>query len=105
MHGNGIKTQGGTKTRDFGAILGEVQESFEVHKQEGNPLGGIHFELTGQDVTECMGGAVAISSAGLADRYHTHCDPRLNAAQSIELAFLLAEALNLEAVDRAARAA
>ena len=105
MHGNTIKSTSGYKTRPFDAILGEVRKFMAIHRAEGTHAGGIHIEMTGQDVTECMGGAVAISSAALADRYHTHCDPRLNAAQSIELAFLLAEALNLEAVDRAARAA
>ncbi len=93
MHGNGIKTQGGTKTRDFGAILGEVQESFEVHKQEGNPLGGIHFELTGQDVTECIGGAANITAEQLDQNYETYCDPRLNYSQSLEMAFLISRML------------
>ena len=105
MHGNVIKASSGYKTRPFDRILGEVRGFFAVHRAEGTHAGGIHIEMTGQDVTECVGGAVAISSEGLADRYHTHCDPRLNAAQSIELAFLLAEMLNLEAVDRAQRAA
>jgi len=105
MHGNVIKAESGYKTRPFDRILNEVRGFFAVHRAEGTHAGGIHIEMTGQDVTECVGGAVAISDAGLADRYHTHCDPRLNAAQSIELAFLLAEALNLEAVDRAQRAA
>ena len=89
----------------FDRILGEVRGFFAVHRAEGTHAGGIHIEMTGQDVTECVGGAVAISDAALADRYHTHCDPRLNAAQSIELAFLLAEALKQEAADRAQRAA
>ena len=70
---------------------------FAVHRAEGTHAGGIHIEMTGQDVTECTGGAIAITNETLADRYHTHCDPRLNAAQSLELAFLLAEMLNLEA--------
>ncbi len=105
MHGNVIKAASGYKTRPFDRILNEVRGFFAVHRAEGTHAGGIHIEMTGQDVTECVGGAVAISSEGLADRYHTHCDPRLNAAQSIELAFLLAEMLNLEAVDRAQRAA
>ena len=72
---------------------------------EGTHAGGIHIEMTGQDVTECVGGAVAITEERLGDRYHTHCDPRLNAAQSIELAFLIADMLNEEAIDRAQRAA
>ena len=105
MHGNVIKAASGYKTRPFDRILNEVRGFFAVHRTEGTHAGGIHIEMTGQDVTECVGGAVAISSESLADRYHTHCDPRLNAAQSIELAFLLAEMLNLEAVDRAQRAA
>jgi len=105
MHGNVIKANSGYKTRPFDRILNEVRGFFAVHRAEGTHAGGIHIEMTGQDVTECVGGAVAISSEGLGDRYHTHCDPRLNAAQSIELAFLLAEMLNLEAVDRAQRAA
>ncbi len=105
MHGNVIKANNGYKTRPFDRILNEVRGFFAVHRAEGTHAGGIHIEMTGQDVTECVGGAVAISHEALADRYHTHCDPRLNAAQSIELAFLLAEMLNLEAVERAQRAA
>jgi 3-deoxy-7-phosphoheptulonate synthase len=105
MHGNVIKAASGYKTRPFDRILNEVRGFFAVHRAEGTHAGGIHIEMTGQDVTECVGGAVAISDEALADRYHTHCDPRLNAAQSIELAFMLAEMLNLEAVDRAQRAA
>jgi len=73
-----------------------VRGFFAVHRAEGTHAGGIHVEMTGQDVTECIGGAVAITDSELGDRYHTHCDPRLNAAQSLELAFLLAEMLNLE---------
>ena len=105
MHGNVIKASSGYKTRPFDRILSEVRGFFAVHRAEGTHAGGIHIEMTGQDVTECVGGAVAISSEGLADRYHTHCDPRLNAAQSLELAFLLADMLNQEAANRAARAA
>nr|WP_211371592.1 3-deoxy-7-phosphoheptulonate synthase class II [Altericroceibacterium indicum] len=97
MHGNVIKSDSGYKTRPFDRILAEVEGFFQVHRAEGTHAGGIHIEMTGQDVTECTGGAVAITDAGLADRYHTHCDPRLNAAQSLELAFMLAERLNLEA--------
>ena len=95
MHGNVIKA-GNYKTRPFDRILNEVRGFFAVHRAEGTHAGGIHIEMTGQDVTECTGGAVAITPEGLGDRYHTHCDPRLNAAQSIELAFLLAEAINEE---------
>lgn len=105
MHGNVIKTNTGYKTRPFDRILGEVRGFFAVHRAEGTHAGGIHIEMTGQDVTECTGGAIAITNEGLADRYHTHCDPRLNAAQSIELAFLLADMLNLEATDRTRQAA
>jgi 3-deoxy-7-phosphoheptulonate synthase len=93
MHGNTIKASSGYKTRDFAQILGEVKEFFQVHAAEGTYAGGIHIEMTGQNVTECIGGARPISEAGLADRYHTHCDPRLNADQSLELAFLIAETL------------
>ncbi len=96
MHGNVIKADSGYKTRPFERILAEVRGFFAVHRAEGTHAGGIHLEMTGQDVTECTGGAVAITDEGLNDRYHTHCDPRLNAAQSLELAFLLAEMLNLE---------
>ena len=96
MHGNVIKTDTGYKTRPFERILAEVRGFFAVHRAEGTHAGGIHVEMTGQDVTECTGGLVDITNADLADRYHTHCDPRLNGAQSIELAFLLAEMLNLE---------
>jgi len=105
MHGNVIKADSGYKTRPFDRILTEVKSFFAVHRAEGTHAGGIHIEMTGQDVTECVGGAVAITDEGLADRYHTHCDPRLNAAQSLELAFLLAEMLNLEATQRRADAA
>ncbi len=100
MHGNLVKSESGYKTRPFDRILAEVRAFFAVHRAEGTYAGGVHVEMTGQDVTECTGGAVAITDAGLADRYHTHCDPRLNAAQSLELAFLLAEMLNLELTER-----
>ena len=93
MHGNTIKASSGYKTRDLAQILTEVREFFQVHRAEGTYAGGIHIEMTGQNVTECIGGARPISEAGLADRYHTHCDPRLNADQSLELAFLIAETL------------
>ncbi|KPL68095.1 phospho-2-dehydro-3-deoxyheptonate aldolase [Erythrobacter sp. SG61-1L] len=105
MHGNVVKAESGYKTRPFDRILSEVKGFFAVHRAEGTHAGGIHVEMTGQDVTECTGGAVAITDERLADRYHTHCDPRLNAAQSLELAFLLAEMLNLEAQQRHADAA
>ncbi len=95
MHGNTI-TAGGYKTRPFNRIIGEVQGFFAVHRAEGTHPGGIHVEMTGQNVTECLGGAQAISEAGLGARYHTHCDPRLNASQALELAFLIAEQLKEE---------
>ncbi|MFD1344251.1 class II 3-deoxy-7-phosphoheptulonate synthase [Litorisediminicola beolgyonensis] len=93
MHGNTIKSASGYKTRPFDAVLREVKEFFAVHKSEGTIPGGVHFEMTGQDVTECTGGVHAVSDENLSDRYHTACDPRLNASQSLELAFLVAEEL------------
>ncbi len=93
MHGNTVKASSGYKTRAFDRILEEVRGFFAVHRAEGTHAGGVHFEMTGQDVTECIGGAQAITEEGLSDRYHTHCDPRLNASQSIELAFEIAENL------------
>ncbi|HZV57686.1 MAG TPA: 3-deoxy-7-phosphoheptulonate synthase class II [Sphingobium sp.] len=100
MHGNVVTAPNGYKTRPFERILAEVRGFFAVHRAEGTIAGGIHAELTGQNVTECTGGAVDVTEQSLADRYHTHCDPRLNAAQSIELAFLLAEMLNEELAER-----
>ncbi len=105
MHGNVIKTDSGLKTRPFERILAEVRGFFAVHRAEGTHAGGIHIEMTGKDVTECTGGLVDVTNETLSDRYHTHCDPRLNGAQSIELAFLLAEELNIEAKDRKTQAA
>ena len=99
MHGNTISASG-YKTRPFDRILAEVRGFFAVHRAEGSFAGGIHAEMTGQNVTECTGGAVAVTEQALADRYHTHCDPRLNAGQSLELAFLLAEMLNAELKER-----
>lgn len=96
MHGNTIKAAGGLKTRPFDRILTEVTGFFAVHRAEGTHAGGIHLEMTGQDVTECTGGAIAISDEGLGARYQTQCDPRLNASQSLEMAFLIAEALKAE---------
>ena len=93
MHGNTIKAASGYKTRPFESVLREVREFFAIHKAEGTIPGGVHFEMTGQDVTECTGGLRAVSDENLADRYHTACDPRLNASQSLELAFLVAEEL------------
>ena len=94
MHGNTIKSTSGYKTRPFESVLREVREFFSVHKAEGTIPGGVHFEMTGQDVTECTGGVRAVSDEDLSDRYHTACDPRLNASQSLELAFLVAEELS-----------
>ena len=102
MHGNTITAASGFKTRPFDRVLAEVQAFFAVHQAEGTHGGGIHVEMTGQNVTECTGGATAISDADLLDRYHTHCDPRLNADQSLELAFLIAERLKRERSDTAA---
>ena len=96
MHANTIKSETGYKTRRFDAILEEVRAFFAVHRGEGSHAGGVHFEMTGQDVTECVGGAQAITDASLGDRYHTHCDPRLNASQALELAFLVSEMLKQE---------
>ncbi|MDD9842027.1 MAG: 3-deoxy-7-phosphoheptulonate synthase class II [Alphaproteobacteria bacterium] len=93
MHGNTIKASNGYKTRPVDHILAEVQAFLAVHRAEGTHAGGIHFEMTGQNVTECIGGAQAISEADLSSRYHTHCDPRLNGSQALELAFLIAEGL------------
>ncbi|MCL4766835.1 MAG: 3-deoxy-7-phosphoheptulonate synthase class II [Hyphomicrobiaceae bacterium] len=96
MHGNTINAVSGYKTRPFDRILKEVDLFFDLHRGEGTHAGGIHVEMTGQNVTECTGGANAISEADLSDRYHTHCDPRLNADQALELAFLIAERLKQE---------
>ena len=93
MHGNTIKSSSGFKTRPFDHVLSEVQNSFAVHRAEGTYPGGVHFEMTGKDVTECTGGAQSIADEDLSLRYHTACDPRLNASQSLELAFLVAEQL------------
>jgi 3-deoxy-7-phosphoheptulonate synthase len=96
MHGNTIKAATGFKTRPFDLILREVEEFFAVHRADGTRAGGIHIEMTGSNVTECTGGARAVSEDQLSDRYHTHCDPRLNADQALELAFLVAELLKRE---------
>jgi 3-deoxy-7-phosphoheptulonate synthase len=94
MHGNTIKSSTGYKTRPFESVLREVREFFGVHQSEGTVPAGVHFEMTGQDVTECTGGVRAVSEEDLSDRYHTACDPRLNASQALELAFLVAEELS-----------
>ncbi len=93
MHGNTIKTDSGIKTRRVEAILREVGDFFDVCRAEGAYPGGVHFEMTGQNVTECLGGSQEISVDDLSSRYHTHCDPRLNASQSLELSFILADRL------------
>jgi 3-deoxy-7-phosphoheptulonate synthase len=101
MHGNTITSENGYKTRPFERILREVEAFFAVHQAEGTHAGGVHLEMTGQNVAECTGGARMITHADFKDRYHTVCDPRLNAEQSIDIAFLLADLLKRE---RAARA-
>jgi len=93
MHGNTLKTDSGFKTRPVDRILSEVRQFVDVLSSEGCYPGGVHFEMTGQDVTECIGGAQAISEGDLSSRYHTHCDPRLNGEQALELAFMIAEKL------------
>jgi len=93
MHGNTIKAANGYKTREFDKILAEVQSFFDIHRAEGTYAGGVHLEMTGQDVTECTGGSFKLNEDDLAHRYETQCDPRLNADQSLELAFLIAEFL------------
>ncbi len=105
MHGNTIKSSSGYKTRPFESVLREVREFFAVHAAEGTVPGGVHFEMTGQDVTECTGGVRAVSDEDLSDRYHTACDPRLNASQSLELAFLVAEELSARRDAQATKAA
>ena len=91
MHGNTIKASSGYKTRRVEDVFKEVQGFFDAHDEQGTYPGGVHFEMTGQNVTECVGGVVDVTEERLGDRYHTHCDPRLNAGQSLELAFLLAD--------------
>jgi len=102
MHGNTIKAGTGFKTRPFDRIMREVEAFFAVHRAEGTHAGGIHLEMTGKNVTECTGGAKAVTEDDLSDRYHTHCDPRLNADQAIEVAFLIAENLKKERNEREA---
>lgn len=105
MHGNTIKAAGGYKTRPFNAIMAEVEAFFDIHRAEGTHAGGVHVEMTGNNVTECIGGAHAITETDLSDRYHTHCDPRLNADQALELAFLIAQRLRREHEERQGAAA
>jgi 3-deoxy-7-phosphoheptulonate synthase len=96
MYGNTVKAANGYKTRPFDRVLAEVRGFFEVHRQMGTYAGGIHIEMTGDDVTECVGGLSAITEEGLKDRYHTYCDPRLNASQALEMAFLVAEEIRAQ---------
>ena len=103
MHGNTIKTASGYKTRPTERIASEIRSFFAVHRGEGTHAGGVHLEMTGKNVTECTGGARAISEEDLHDRYHTYCDPRLNAEQAVELAFLVAELLKAERLSQPAR--
>nr|WP_319388873.1 3-deoxy-7-phosphoheptulonate synthase class II [uncultured Cohaesibacter sp.] len=104
MHGNVVKAANGYKTRPFERILKEVESFFAVHRSEGTYPGGIHVEMTGKNVTECTGGAHAISEDDLSDRYHTVCDPRLNADQALELAFLIADNIKKDRASRQASA-
>ncbi|MEX0627779.1 MAG: 3-deoxy-7-phosphoheptulonate synthase class II [Cucumibacter sp.] len=100
MHGNTIKAAKGYKTRPFELILREVRNFFDTHRAMGTYAGGVHVEMTGRDVTECVGGVSAVTEADLEDRYHTHCDPRLNASQALELAFLVAEEMRQQRPER-----
>jgi 3-deoxy-7-phosphoheptulonate synthase len=94
MHGNTFETAGGYKTRSFADVTAELDGFFDVHAALGSWPGGVHIELTGDDVTECVGGAADVGEADLADRYETVCDPRLNRRQSLELAFMVADRLS-----------
>ena len=98
MHGNTIKASSGYKTRPLKNIISEIEQFFRIHRAEGSYPGGIHIEMTGQDVTECIGGLQEIKESDLMSRYHTYCDPRLNASQSLELAFLMSEFLKDERI-------
>jgi 3-deoxy-7-phosphoheptulonate synthase len=93
MHGNTFKAANDYKTREFDNIVKEIKNFFDIHKAEGTIAGGIHLEMTGKEVTECVGGGENILEEDLSSRYHTHCDPRLNASQALEVAFLIAENL------------
>ncbi len=93
MHANTIISSNGYKTRPFEKVAREVESFFEVHRSHGTHAGGVHFEMTGKNVTECTGGSARIDEENLSDRYHTHCDPRLNASQALELAFIIADQL------------
>ncbi len=98
MHGNTIKSSTGFKTRPFNNILKEVKNVFSVHQSEGSYAGGLHIEMTGQNVTECTGGTQKISDQDLSSRYRTHCDPRLNANQALELAFLISDEIKKNSI-------
>jgi len=94
MHGNTLTTEGGVKTRNFDDILDELTKAFEIHHRLGSVLGGVHFELTGEDVTECVGGARGLTEADLSRAYHSDVDPRLNYEQSLEMALLIAHQMS-----------
>ena len=98
MHGNTIKSTTGFKTRPFNNVLKEVKNVFAVHQSEGSYAGGLHIEMTGQNVTECTGGTQKISDQDLSSRYRTHCDPRLNANQALELAFLISDEIKKNSI-------
>lgn len=105
MHGNTVKAANGYKTRPFELVLAEVRAFFGVHRDMGTYAGGVHVEMTGDDVTECVGGVSAVTEDDLSNRYHTHCDPRLNATQALELAFLVAEEVRTQRPGRQAQSA
>jgi 3-deoxy-7-phosphoheptulonate synthase len=105
MHGNTIKLKSGYKTRPVERVLEEVRSFFAIHRAEGTHAGGVHFEMTGQDVTECLGGAQGLKEVDLQDRYQTACDPRLNASQALELAFILAQGIRDERMKQSSLAA
>ena len=98
MHGNGLVTTRGLKTRDFDQILSELRQSMEIHRALGSNLGAVHFELTGQEVTECLGGSQQLSEVDLHRAYETGCDPRLNQTQSLEMALLIAKMMGERAI-------
>ncbi len=93
MHGNTVKSSNNFKTRPVDSVLTEMKQFFQIHKAEGTHAGGVHLEMTGKNVTECLGGSFTVTEEDLSSRYHTHCDPRLNADQALELAFLIADSL------------
>ena len=98
MHGNTIASTTGFKTRPFNNVVNEVKNVFGVHQSEGSYAGGLHIEMTGQNVTECTGGASKVSDQDLSSRYHTHCDPRLNCDQALELAFLISDEIKKNSI-------